>query len=128
MFVEAMRSSDLLGVMRGLGPYTVFAPTNNALSQLGEDTWSSLLKPENKQVLLSILASHVNPARIPSDDVPLAQVPNLSGDLVVLKGEPGSISLQGIPAVRVDLGASNGVVHVIDGVFIPDYIDLGSLQ
>lgn len=128
MLAEALKASDLSGALRGLGPYTLFAPTNSAFEALGEDTWAALLKPENKQALLTLLASHVVPAAIPSDDVPASKVPSLAGTEVQLSGEAGYIEIEGAPSVRTDMPASNGIVHVVERVAVPQQVDLGSLR
>ncbi len=116
----ALQAADLADTLKGKGPFTVFAPTDEAFSKLPAGTIESLLKPENKDKLKAILLYHVV-----SGDVTAAQVVKLSsaktvnGQDVKITVNDGSVMVDDAKVVKVDVLASNGVIHVIDTVLLP---------
>jgi len=113
--VAAVKAAGLTETLQGSGPFTVFAPTDEAFAKLPKGTVEELLKPENKQKLISILTYHVVPGKI--------LLSAMSPDTV--EGRPLAIStsggfvVNGVKVVAPDIAASNGVIHVIDSVLIP---------
>jgi uncharacterized surface protein with fasciclin (FAS1) repeats len=119
--VTALKATGLVGVLNGRGAYTVFAPTNDAFAALPEGTVASLLKPKNRGKLKSILLYHVLGKRISAGAIPrgVTHVATLNGKSVrVRKGHSG-VSVNGARVTSADIHASNGVIHVIDGVLLP---------
>ena len=113
--VAAVKAADLVGALSGDGPFTVFAPTNEAFKNLPEGTLDTLLKPENKQKLADILKYHVVSGKIMAGDVLKA------GDVATLQGSkaPIGLTIGGANIVKTDIKCSNGVIHVIDAVILP---------
>jgi len=131
--VAAVKAADLVGALKGDGPFTVFAPTNAAFDKLPEGTLTSLLKPENKNQLASILTYHVVPADLGSKEVVKAikagngkaTVETLQGGMLTVMMKDGNVYLEDengntSKITAVDLQASNGVIHVIDTVVLPE--------
>lgn len=130
--VAAVQAAELVETLSGEGPFTVFAPTNDAFAKLPEGTVESLLLPENKATLTSILTYHVVAGKFDAAAVVAAindnngsfeittvqggkLVASLSGESVVLKDEKGNVST----VIIADVAASNGVIHAIDNVVMP---------
>ncbi|MDQ8188400.1 fasciclin domain-containing protein [Pelagicoccus sp. SDUM812002] len=118
--VAAVKAADLVGVLQGEGPYTIFAPTNAAFAALPEGTLESLLKPENKDKLVSILTYHVVPAKVMAKDVAAGMVDTANGTQLKIAVNGGSVMVQDANVVATDIMASNGIIHVIDKVMIPE--------
>jgi uncharacterized surface protein with fasciclin (FAS1) repeats len=130
--VAAVKAADLVSVLKGSGPFTVFAPTNDAFGKLPAGTVETLLKPENKSKLSAVLTYHVVAGNIGSKDV-VEAIKKGNGKAVVttVQGQPLTLSLDGSKVkvtdangnsafvTAVDLAGSNGVIHVIDGVILP---------
>lgn len=118
--VAAVQAGDLVGVLKGDGPYTVFAPTNEAFAALPEGTLTSLLKPENKGQLVSILTYHVVPGKIRSTDLSNGQTAKtVQGSPIRVAIKDGQVMINQATVKAADIEASNGVVHVIDQVILP---------
>ena len=118
---RALEAADLVGTLKGDGPYTVFAPTDDAFAKLPASTLDDLFKPENKMKLRRILTYHVVPGRVSSTDVtklPSAQA--VSGDTIDIAAKGGVVTVSKARVVKTDIAASNGVIHVIDSVMLPD--------
>lgn len=117
--VTAVKAGGLVETLQGEGPFTVFAPTNEAFAALPEGTLESLLKPENKDQLVSILTYHVVPGKIMSSDLSDGQTAaTVNGkEIEVSIGE--GVQINGANVAMADVEASNGVVHVIDQVILP---------
>ena len=112
----ALTAADLVGALQGDGPFTVFAPTDEAFAALPEGTVATLLKPENKAKLQAILKYHVVPGKIMAGDVLKAmEVETLEGSKA-----PIGLTIGGANIVKTDIDCSNGVIHVIDRVIIPE--------
>ena len=119
--VAALKAAGLVNTLNGKGPFTVFAPSDTAFSKLPTGTVDGLLKPENKAKLVSILAYHVIPGKVMSGDI--------AGKKISVKTVQGSeISVDAMYGVKIndsnvvsaDIAATNGVIHVIDKVLIPN--------
>ena len=119
--VAAVKAADLVDVLKSKGPFTVFAPTDDAFKKLPEGTIANLLKPENKDMLISILKYHVVSGKVlASDVVKLNSATTVEGQDVSIKVMNGSVFLNGSSKVlKTDIAASNGVIHVIDTVLMP---------
>jgi uncharacterized surface protein with fasciclin (FAS1) repeats len=116
----ALKAADLLDTLKGPGPFTVFAPTDDAFAKLPAGTLESLLEPENKAKLKSILTYHVVPGRVlAADVVKLDRAKTLQGQSVAIAATEGSVKIDGATVVKADVSASNGVIHVIDTVILP---------
>jgi uncharacterized surface protein with fasciclin (FAS1) repeats len=116
----ALEAADLIAALQGEGPYTVFAPTDAAFAALPEGTVEELLLPENKDKLTAILLYHVVPGQIMAADISGTATPEtLEGDTVEVVSSSGGVTVNGANVVSADVGASNGVIHVIDAVILP---------
>jgi uncharacterized surface protein with fasciclin (FAS1) repeats len=117
--VAAVKAAGLVETLSGEGPFTVFAPTDQAFAQLPEGTLDMLLKPENKDQLVSILTYHVVPANVPASAVKPGNVPTVNGSTLPVSVDYGTVKVGDAKVTATDLKAGNGVVHVIDSVLIP---------
>merc|ERR1712127_903490 len=117
--VAAVTAADLVGTLSGDGPFTVFAPTNDAFAALPEGTVDSLLLPENVDQLTSILTYHVVPTDLPSDALVTGSVPTVNGAEVDVVVSDDGITVNGANVVIPDVVASNGIIHAIDAVLLP---------
>jgi uncharacterized surface protein with fasciclin (FAS1) repeats len=116
--VTALKAAGLDEALMGEGPYTVFAPTNDAFAKLPEGTVESLLMPENKEKLKKILLYHVYSGKVMSEDVSTMSVEMLSGDMASLDASDG-VMIEGAKVIKADIEGKNGVIHVIDMVILP---------
>ena len=117
---KALEAADLVGTLKGAGPFTVFAPTDEAFAKLPDGTLESLLKPENKQKLQRILTYHVVAGKVmASDVVKLRQAKAVSGDSITVSTNQGGVRVDRARVTATDIPASNGVIHVIDAVILP---------
>lgn len=116
----ALEAAGLDDTLRGAGPFTVFAPTDEAFAKLPAGTVEHLLKPENRDQLVAILTYHVVPGRVYGSDVAkLSSAKTANGaDLTIRTGDHG-IAVDGANVIKTDIPASNGVIHVIDAVITP---------
>lgn len=118
--LAAVEAADLVGALTGKGPFTVFAPTDDAFAALPEGTIETLLKPENKDQLVAILKYHVVSGRIYSDAALAAgEAETLQGSEIHISVEDGKAQVNDAGLVATDIDASNGVIHVIDQVILP---------
>lgn len=116
-----LTSAGLVDALNGAGPFTVFAPTDEAFAKLPKETLAMLAKPENKETLAGILKYHVVSGRVFSDAAAKgATVATLEGRSVVTKSEVGKVMVGAATVVGADIDASNGVIHVIDTVLLPE--------
>lgn len=118
--VAAVKAAGLADTLKGPGPFTVFAPTDEAFAKLPAGTVENLLKPENKSKLAAILTYHVVPGKVMASDVKTMSVKTVNGQSVDLKVSGSSVTIDGASVVKTDIPASNGVIHVIDTVIMPD--------
>ena len=117
--VAAVKAADLVGTLKGDGPFTVFAPTDEAFSKLPKGTLESLLKPENKKKLQDILTYHVVAARVPASKVTAGKVAMVNKKHAKISIKNGKVMINKANVVKTDVLASNGVIHVIDQVILP---------
>jgi uncharacterized surface protein with fasciclin (FAS1) repeats len=118
--VAAVKAADLVETLKGEGPFTVFAPTDEAFAKLPEGTVEDLLKPENKDKLVSILTYHVVPGKVmASDVVTLTSAKTVNGQSLSIKVDGGTVMVDNAKVVTSDIACSNGVIHVIDTVVLP---------
>ena len=117
--VAAVQAAGLVEALKGDGPFTVFAPSDEAFAKLPEGTVEALLLPENKDKLTAILTYHVIPAKILSTDVKPGRVETLEGSELRVSKKKGNLMVDEAMIVTTDVTASNGVIHVIDAVIMP---------
>ena len=116
----ALEAADLVGTLKGDGPFTVFAPTDDAFAKLPAGTVEHLLKPENRDELVAILTYHVVPGKVYAADViKLDSATTVNGADVRIKTSDEGVSVDGASVIKTDIAASNGVIHVIDTVILP---------
>jgi uncharacterized surface protein with fasciclin (FAS1) repeats len=116
----ALTAADLVTTLKGEGPFTVFAPTDEAFAKLPAGTLESLLEPENKDKLRRVLAYHVVAGEVRAADVVKLQAARaVSGDTVTVKVKDGKVHVDDAKVTQTDIQASNGVIHVIDTVILP---------
>ena len=118
--VAAVKAAGLVETLSGEGPFTVFAPTNDAFAKLPEGTVETLLKPENKDKLISILTYHVVPAKVMAADVKAGEVPTVNGGKAAISITDGAVKIDKATVIKTDIEGSNGVIHVIDSVILPE--------
>jgi uncharacterized surface protein with fasciclin (FAS1) repeats len=118
--VAALKAADLVDTLNGKGPFTVFAPTDEAFAKLPKETLDDLLKPENKTRLQSILTYHVVPGKVMAKDVVgLTSAATVNGKALTISTKDGSVMVDGGKVIKTDIESSNGVIHVIDSVVLP---------
>jgi uncharacterized surface protein with fasciclin (FAS1) repeats len=118
--VAALGAADLVGALEGPGPFTVFAPTDEAFAKLPAGTVESLLLPENKAKLQAILQYHVVSGRVLAAQArTVTSAKTLQGSAVPIATAAGGLTVGGAKVVTADIQASNGVIHVIDSVILP---------
>ena len=116
----ALQAAGLVDTLEGAGPFTVFAPTDEAFAKLPAGTVEDLLKPENKQKLVSILTYHVVAGDVMAKDVvKLSEVKTVNGKELKIMVEGGKVMVDGANVTKTDIQCSNGVIHVIDTVLLP---------
>ena len=117
--VTAVKAAGLVETLKGAGPFTVFAPTNEAFAALPKGTVEDLLKPENKEKLVAILTYHVVGAKVMAADVKPGAVKTVNGKSFAVTVADGKVKVDDATVVKTDVVASNGVIHVIDKVLLP---------
>jgi uncharacterized surface protein with fasciclin (FAS1) repeats len=116
----ALKAAGLIETLKGSGPFTVFAPTDEAFAKLPAGTVEMLLKPENKAKLVAVLTYHVVPGSVMSDQiVTMTSAKTVQGQSVKITSGAGGVAVDNANVVKVDIMASNGVIHVIDSVILP---------
>ena len=123
--VAAVQKAGLVDTLKGPGPFTVFAPTDEAFAKLPKGTVESLLKPENKARLQAILTYHVVAGKVKAADVvKLTGATTVQGQQIDIKVADGKVTVDGATVVKTDIETSNGVIHVIDSVMLPSDKDI----
>lgn len=118
--VAAVVAADLVETLQGPGPFTVFAPTDEAFANLPAGTLDNLLLPENKETLASILTYHVVSGLVTSEQVVgLNSATTVQGEDIAITVVDGTVFLNGVAVTSTDVEASNGIIHIIDGVLLP---------
>lgn len=121
----ALKAAGLIETLKGKGPFTVFAPTDEAFSKLPEGTVETLLKPENKKQLIAVLTYHVVTGKVlAADVVKIDAAATVNGQRVNIKVEDGKVQVDNANVVKADILCSNGVIHVIDEVILPSTDDI----
>jgi uncharacterized surface protein with fasciclin (FAS1) repeats len=116
--VTAVKAADLVGALQGEGPFTVFAPTNEAFAKIPKEQLAALLK--DKAALAGVLTYHVVPGKVMAADVvKLTEADTLQGAPVKIVVEEGKVKVNGATVIKTDIECTNGVIHVIDGVLLP---------
>ncbi|APZ96010.1 fasciclin domain-containing protein [Fuerstiella marisgermanici] len=118
--VAAVKAAGLVDTLKSEGPFTVFAPTDEAFAKLPKGTVENLLKPENKDKLVAVLTYHVVAGKVmASDVVKLSSAKTVNGKMASIKVSDGAVMVDGANVVATDIETSNGVIHVIDSVILP---------
>ena len=118
--VKALQAADLVETLKGAGPFTVFAPTDEAFAKLPPGTLAALLKPENKPKLQRILTAHVVAGKVMAADVArTSSAKSVGGGTLTIASRNGGVTVDGAKVVKTDIAATNGVIHVIDSVILP---------
>lgn len=118
--VAAIKTAGLVDTLKGDGPFTVFAPTDDAFANLPDGTVSMLLKPENKDKLIAVLTYHVVPGKVMAADVVnLNSATTVQGQDVSISVADGKVMVNNATVIATDVKAKNGVIHVIDTVILP---------
>jgi uncharacterized surface protein with fasciclin (FAS1) repeats len=118
--VAAVKAAGLVDTLKGQGPFTVFAPTDEAFAKLPAGTLETLLKPENKARLQSILTYHVVPGKVMAQDVvKLDSAKTVEGRSIAIRTMNGGVMVDNANVTKTDIETSNGVIHVIDAVILP---------
>ena len=125
--VAAVKAADLASTLSGTGPFTVFAPTDEAFAALPEGVLDKLLLPENKEALAKILTYHVVSGEVLSSDIKAGAVATVEGEDVDIAVASGKVTINAATVTQPDVRASNGVIHVIDSVLLPPDVDLAAL-
>lgn len=116
----ALQAAGLVDTLKGNGPFTVFAPTDEAFAKLPAGTVEDLLKPENKEKLRAILLYHVVAGKVTAKQVvKLTSAKTANGQSVTIMVQDGKVMVDNATVVKTDVEASNGVIHVIDSVILP---------
>ena len=117
---KALGAAGLVETLKGAGPFTVFAPTDEAFAKLPKGTVADLLKPENKGKLTAILTYHVVPGKVlAAQVVNLTSAKTVNGQSVTISMAGGAVMVDSAKVVKTDILCSNGVIHVIDSVLLP---------
>ena len=117
----ALDAADLIATLKGDGPFTVFAPTDEAFAKLPAGTVESLLKPENRDQLVAILTYHVVSGKVMAKDVVnLSEAKTVNGSDLSIKVMDGKVRINDATVVAADVATSNGVIHVVDTVILPN--------
>jgi transforming growth factor-beta-induced protein len=118
--VAAVKAAGLVETLKGEGPFTVFAPTDEAFGKLPQGTVEDLLKPQNKHKLVSILTYHVVPGKVMAADVVnLSHAKTVNGQSLSIKTYGSTVRVDNANVIKTDIECSNGVIHVIDTVVLP---------
>ena len=119
--IAAVKAAGLKDTLMSKGPFTVLAPTDEAFSKLPAGTVENLLKPENRDTLVKILTYHVIPGAVKAETVvTLSEAKTVQGQKVRIKAKNGMVKINGVNVIKTDVEASNGIIHVIDGVLLPN--------
>ena len=119
--VAAVQAADLVDTLKSEGPFTVFAPTDEAFAKLPDGTVESLLLPENKDQLAAILTYHVVSGKVMAADVvTLTSATTVNGADVAIRVEDGTVYVNDARVIKTDIVTSNGVIHVVDTVILPE--------
>lgn len=124
--VAAVKAAGLAETLSGDGPFTVFAPTNEAFDALPDGVVDALLMPENRDALVAVLTYHVLSGEVMAADVTAGDVPTVEGSTIAIATDDG-VKVNDATVTATDVDASNGVIHVIDAVLVPPTVDVAAL-
>ena len=116
---QLLQVAGLVDTLQGPGPFTVFAPTDEAFAKLPAGTLDDLMKPENRDKLVQILTYHVVPGKVIAAEIKPGKVKTVNGKDVIIAVENGKVKVNEATVIKPDVKTSNGVIHVIDNVIIP---------
>jgi len=117
--LKALDAAGLTKTLQGTGPFTIFAPTDEAFKKLPQDALRELLKPENKEVLVKVLTYHVVPGKVLSSDLKSGEVKSLQGDPITVKVDSNGVRVNDAKVTKADIQGGNGVIHQIDVLILP---------
>jgi transforming growth factor-beta-induced protein len=117
--VTAVKAAGLVETLSGKGPFTLFAPTNEAFAALPKGTVEALLKPENRDALRKVLTYHVVSGNVMAKDLRTGKVTTVAGSTVAVKVQSGQVGVNNATVVKADIAAKNGIIHVINKVLLP---------
>jgi len=116
----ALQAAGLIDTLKGPGPFTVFAPTDEAFAKLPAGTVEELLKPENKDKLVAVLTYHVVPGNVTAAQVAkMSSAKTVNGQLLTVRTNGGGVMIDNAKVVKADILCTNGVIHVVDSVILP---------
>ncbi|MEM7044885.1 MAG: fasciclin domain-containing protein [Pseudomonadota bacterium] len=120
--LQAAEAAGLVDTLNGEGPFTIFAPTDDAFAQLPEGTLDELLQPENKDKLAEILTFHVVPEKVTADEIAgeMKELTTVQGGMIEIDAAGRMTKVEQAAVIQPDIEASNGVIHVIDQVIMPN--------
>lgn len=118
IFSAAVRTAGFNETLKGSGPYTVFAPSDEAFSKLPAGSWEALSKDKVK--LAAVLAHHVVPGKMLVTEVKPGQVKTTQGDFITVKSDNGKVTVDQANVIESDVAADNGVIHIVDKVVMPE--------
>ena len=118
--VKAVQAAELVETLKGKGPFTVFAPTDEAFAQIPKDALANLLKPENREDLVKVLTYHVVPGKVMAADVVnVSNAKTVEGSEITVTVKDGKVMIDNANVIKTDIVCDNGVIHVIDAVIMP---------
>jgi uncharacterized surface protein with fasciclin (FAS1) repeats len=117
-FVAAIKETDLAATLKQAGPYTMFAPSDSAISKLPKGKWETLLK--DRASLKKLVAMHIVPGKLLVSEVKPGDMTTMEGHSIHLTSDNGMVTVNGARITQSDLEADNGVIHEIDGLMLPD--------
>jgi uncharacterized surface protein with fasciclin (FAS1) repeats len=116
--VTAVKAAELVETLKGDGPFTIFAPTDEAFAKVPKETLDALLK--DKAALTSVLTYHVVPGKVMAADVvKLDSAKTVQGTKIKIEIKDGTVTINGVKVIKTDIVCKNGVIHIIDGVLLP---------
>lgn len=122
--IKAIKAAGLEETLAAKGPYTIFAPTDEAFAALPQGSLEQLLQPENKDLLMHLLSYHVVPGSVAKSQIQAGQVKTISGDPVTVQvSKEGTVTVNNAKVTQADIQVSNGIIHVVDQVILPQGSD-----
>lgn len=122
--IKAIKAAGLEETLAAKGPYTIFAPTDEAFAALPQGSLEQLLQPENKDILMHLLSYHVVPGSVTKSQIQAGQVKTISGDPVTVEvTNEGTVTVNNAKVTQADIQVSNGIIHVVDQVILPQGSD-----
>lgn len=119
ILVKALKAAGLTEALQGEGPFTIFAPNDEAFKKVPADALEDLLKPENKEVLITVLKYHVVPGKLEAKDLKSGQIKSLHGDPINVKVDDTGITINDTKVIKTDIEGSNGTIHILDQIIVP---------